>query len=295
MKLNPISLGLVLLPVLAACSNPPVQSPTPEPTYTASVPGLTLEQLGNTNVHLPFYDRDVTLVNGEYRYESGPEVLRVRLMDVHAFGDLNGDGVPDAAVLLVENGGGSGNFESLNVFYNDNGSPLQVGEVTLGDRVLVRSITIQRTEILLDMVVHGPNDPLCCPSFPTQQTYRMIGGHLWMTNLISSLTDGTQRVISITSPGIGEDVSSPFTITGSVSIAPFEATLACRVYLPDGTLVNESPLMVDAPDLGAPGTFSHIIDLSSAGIHGLVIIQFVDVSMADGSTLALGSAVVNLP
>jgi hypothetical protein len=52
--------------------------------------------------------------------------------------------------------------------------------------------------------------------------------------------------------------------------------------------------MVDAPDLGAPGTVSRQFDLGNAGITGPVIIQFVDVSMADGSTLALGSVVVNV-
>jgi hypothetical protein len=122
----------------------------------------------------------------------------------------------------------------------------------------------------------------------------MIGGYLWLTRLTSKIQDGAERVITVSNPANGEHVTSPFTVTGAVTIAPFENNLACRVYLPDGNLVDESPLMVDAPDLGAPGTFSRQFDLGSAGVTGLIIIQFVDVSMADGSTLALGSVVVNV-
>jgi hypothetical protein len=272
----------------------PVTGPATNTPTLPSVPALTLDALRNATYQLPFYGQTVTLTDGNYRYESGPDLLDVIILNVYATGDLNGDGTPDAAVILGENGGGSGTFESVVVVFNENGTPVQAGAATLGDRVLVKSVVIQSGEIVLDMVVHGPNDPLCCPSFPTVQTYRMIGGYLWMTRLTSKIQDGTERSITVDEPANGADVNNPFTVSGGVTIAPFENNLACRVSLPDGTLVNETPLMVDAPDLGAPGTFSRQFDLGNAGITGPVIIQFVDVSMADGSTLALGSVVVNV-
>jgi len=46
---------------------------------------------------------------------------------------------------------------------------------------------------------------------------------------------------------------------------------------------------------GAPGTFSQTFNLSSAGVSGPVIFQFIDLSPADASTLALGSVVLNVP
>jgi hypothetical protein len=46
--------------------------------------------------------------------------------------------------------------------------------------------------------------------------------------------------------------------------------------------------------MGTPGTFSQTFTLSSAGITGLVVIQFKDLSAADGSILALDSVVVNM-
>jgi hypothetical protein len=46
--------------------------------------------------------------------------------------------------------------------------------------------------------------------------------------------------------------------------------------------------------VGITGTFSHDFNLSSAGITDWVIIQFVDVSAADGSTIALGSVILKV-
>ena len=40
------------------------------------------------------------------------------------------------------------------------------------------------------------------------------------------------------------------------------------------------------------GTFSHDFNLSSAGLTDWIIIQFVDVSAADGSTIALASVIL---
>ena len=100
----------------------------------------------------------------------------------------------------------------------------------------------------------------------------------------------SDRSISINAPADESTVNNPFTVSGSVTISPFENTLACRIYLPDGTLVNEAPLMVDSGgEMGGPGTFAREFDLSNAGISGPVIIQFLDLSAADGSILAMAS------
>jgi len=294
-------LALSLTLALAACGLPPA-TPLPPATVvpatttplTTAVPPLTLEALRNATYTLPTFGKTVTLTDGGYRYESGPEKLDVILLNAYAIGELNGDEAPDAVVILGENSGGSGTFESVVVVYNVNGMPVQAGAAQLGDRVLVKSAVIQNGEIILDMMVHGPNDGLCCPSLPNVQTYRMIEGYLWLTRLTSNISGTAERVITVSEPVNGAEVSNPFTVTGDVTIAPFENTLAVRIFLPDGTPVNESPLMVDAPDMGAPGTFSRQFDLSNAGITGPVIIQFVDISMADGSTLALGSVVVEV-
>jgi hypothetical protein len=89
-------------------------------------------------------------------------------------------------------------------------------------------------------------------------------------------------------------VTNPFTVNGNVTISPFENTLNYAVYLLDGTKVNSSSLLVSSAGMGMPGAFTKTFNFSSAGISGFVIIQFKDISAADGSTLAQDSVVVNL-
>lgn len=71
---------------------------------------------------------------------------------VPAVGDLNNDGVDDAALLLVQNSGGSGTFyyvaaalqnKSLNQFVGTNA-------VLLGDRIAPQNISVQRGVVLVN-------------------------------------------------------------------------------------------------------------------------------------------------
>ena len=117
--------------------------PVPTPTATAVPSELTLDILKNGTYHAPSYDRTIKLVDGVYDTGSSSDPYYVHMLDVAAFGDLSGDGVGDAAILLAENGGGSGVFISLIIIFSQSGMPLQVGAVDLGDRVLVNGMTIQ--------------------------------------------------------------------------------------------------------------------------------------------------------
>jgi len=290
---------LTLLLALLACSLPsaPTAIPTLPPvpvTEPPAAPSLTLDMLRNGTYYAPFYQRTVTLTDGRYTEGSGAASYTVGMQDTYALGDLNGDGLDDAALLLYENGGGSGVFESLVIVLNAGGTPKQAGQAELGDRVQVNAVTIASAAATLDMVVQGPNDPLCCPSVPEKQTYRLVGNALWLTRLTSQTSGGAERAVNVEAPAYGAAVTSPFTVSGSVTIAPFENTLGVRIYLPDGTKVNESPLTVSASQPGGPGTFSRDFDLSNAGITGTVIIQFLDLSAADGTTLDMDSAVLDV-
>jgi hypothetical protein len=280
-------------PVISIVTPSTITPMPPVPTNTSSAPaasGLTLDMLKNGTYHAPVYDRNITLVNGTYTNGSSTDPYSVRMLDLVAFGDLNGDGISDAAIILVENGGGSGEFETVVALLDAGGAVSQAGQAQLGDRVQVKSMTISSGTLALDMLVQGPKDPMCCPSQPETQSYRMTDNAFWMTRLGSTTPDNHERSITVSSPADGAEVTNPFTVNGSVTIAPFENTLAYRIFLPDGTKVNEAPLMVDSGGIaGGPGTFSQVFNLSNAGITGPVLIQFLDLSAADGSTLAMGS------
>jgi hypothetical protein len=267
---------------------PPLPSPVP-----SSVPELSVDILRNATYTTPYFLKTVKLVNGSYTEGSGATFYSVQMLDIFAYGDLNGDGKTDAAVILAENQGGSGVFESVVAVLNQGGAPHQISSVQLGDREIIKSANISRGVIHLNMTVHGPNDPMCCPSQPEVKSFWLLGNNLWLMRVTSGPT-GTEREITASYPGVWADVHNPFAVSGDVTISPFENTLNYSVYVLDGTKVTSGSLLVSSSGMGTPGTFSKAFDLSSAGITGIVIVQFKDISASDGSTLALGSAVFNL-
>ena len=143
---------------------------------------LTSDDLKNGKYQSEFAaSGTVELHDGIYKEKIVPgssTELMVTLSDKMAFGDLNGDGKEDAAVILVTDPGGSGTFLYLAAVINQNGSPNNVASQLLGDRVKVKSLSIRSGEITVEVIKHGPGDPLCCPTLETTQDYRLQGNKL---------------------------------------------------------------------------------------------------------------------
>ena len=327
---------LIVLPLLfwtLACSLASIVPLTPTPTAyvfptstVITVPPLTVEQLKNAEYTIIGFDNASTL----FRFSDGkltrgdtssPDYADLRLLDFFPLGDLNEDGVNDAAVLIAENYGGTGVFVSVHVMLNEGGQPRQAASYMIDDRPQINTLEIRNGEIFLDAIVHDVDDPMCCPEFPVTRTFRLVGASLALVNATSQTPGGLSRVISIESPLAGQDVGgalvnatsqtpgglsrvisieSPFAgqegsgvlvIRGKVSIAPFENNLVMRVYNENGNELLVSPVMVDAPDMGAPGTFNVTLDLSAFS-PGRILIELSDLSAADGSILALDSVMV---
>jgi len=144
---------------------------------------LTLDALRNATYPSEWEDDGaITLVNGRYEgepyVEGGATRLVVTLFSPLAFGDLEGDGVDDAAVILVADPGGSGTFYSLEAVRNESGEPAHLASYALGDRAQIRSLEIEGGQIALEMVTHGPDDPMCCPTQIVRNTYALEAGQL---------------------------------------------------------------------------------------------------------------------
>ena len=150
--------------------------------YTAPAQGLSLQALGSAT-YQGVYEEPVQLTEGTYTgepfVEAGASRPTVMFVDQFvAYGDLNGDGVGDAAVILAENSGGSGVFVYLVAVINQDGTPVNVATQLLGDRVDLKSVIIKDGEIVVNMITQGPDDPFCCPTMEVTQSYRLEGDQL---------------------------------------------------------------------------------------------------------------------
>lgn len=98
----------------------------------------------------------------------------------HAIGDLDSDGVPDAAGIVVERSQGSGTFFYLFALLSRDGKPVQAGPPDwLGDRSRIDRVSIDRKGIIaVRYVTHKDGDPECCPTLRIEDRFRVENGVL---------------------------------------------------------------------------------------------------------------------
>jgi hypothetical protein len=183
--LNRLNLCLLLILLLAACaplaptgspaatgaSVPPSPSPLP-PQPSPTLAGVDPASLENGTYTLAVGENlQVTMLDGKFKLSDAAKNLNIsgQLIDPPAFGDLNGDGLQDAAVIVAANFGGSGTFHELFVVLAQKGP---VASLALGDRIQEKLLSIQNGTITLDYLRSGPKDPLCCPSEHAVTTFQ---------------------------------------------------------------------------------------------------------------------------
>lgn len=194
-QLNYVASLLVIMVLVVACSTV-VTTPLPSEvgvTPFATQTGTTSQPTGTYTIPLSeamlknaayqgIYTQTVQLTDGTY---TGPPSVEgaasrptINFTGVYAFGDLSADGAEDAAVILVENSGGTGSFIYLAAVLNQQGKPVNVSTLLLGDRIQVQSMTIDGGQIIVQLKQQGPNDPLCCPTQEVENTYGLQGNRL---------------------------------------------------------------------------------------------------------------------
>jgi hypothetical protein len=150
--------------------------------YPVNAAELTVNQLNNSKYLIPAWENPdqgewVQVKNGEFTRKNPDNPLFVSIVKI-ALGPLSNHRTKDAAVIYDYNTGGSGFFMMLCAVINDQGKPKQIATTDLGDRVKINSLSIQAGKIVIDMVVHGPKDPACCPTVKKIATYRLVGNKL---------------------------------------------------------------------------------------------------------------------
>jgi heat shock protein HslJ len=157
-----------------------MESPAAPPANNGN--RLTVNQLKNAT-YSGIYETPVTLANGSYEGEPFVEGGAARptveyIENSTVYGDLNGDGIDDAALLLVESSGGSGVFTFVGSQLNQDSQPVDSGAVMLGDRTQIISMVIENNQVVVEVVTQGPDDPMCCPTQITRKTLALQDGKL---------------------------------------------------------------------------------------------------------------------
>ena len=116
--------------------------------------------------------------NPERRAPGSAEETAVKPAGKRAFGFLNGR--PAAAVVLITDPGGSGTFYALALLFKDADTWVNVDTLFLGDRVRLQDVDIAGNEIVINMIVHGPGEPMCCPTLRVRKHFtvrenRLVG------------------------------------------------------------------------------------------------------------------------
>jgi len=96
----------------------------------------------------------ITLVNGT------AETNATTMFGEPVSGDLNGDGKADAAVMLVQNPGGSGTFYYVAAAINTAHGAQGTNAILLGDRVAPQNIQIENGQVIANYADRKPGEPM---------------------------------------------------------------------------------------------------------------------------------------
>jgi len=313
--------GSVTTAVPTTNSSLPTTTSQDVPSTVPSLPaddGLTLEQVRSAEI-TGFFEGTVltfTLVDGMYEGPAGGDdssPVTVAMADAVAFGDLNGDGVNDAAVAFTvgreagpdtdsssAGAGGQGASQYVVALVSEGREPVAKGTHLVGQGARIDALSIAGGEIVVEGAVPGPEEPAGEPTVPITATLRLplVEGSSWVllhTAQTSETPDGDVRAIEITSPEPRAWVTGACVIEGTVSVSPFENNLVYAIYDEEMTELDMGPVAVETPGFGAPGTFELPVDLIELGCIGTIFVTISDLSAADGSILAMDSVeLVNL-
>jgi len=156
------------------------------------------------------------LSEGQATAESAPgsaSKVHVQIFGEPVTGDLDGDGIPDAAVLLVETTGGSGTFYFVAAALNRGGTFVGSEAVFIGDRIAPQQLRIRHGVVILDYADRRPGEAMALPPSQEQSLYLVNrGGQLAPVRLAEGEVIAAGAVVighevrSFTPCGVGEAV-----------------------------------------------------------------------------------------
>ena len=184
----------------------------------------------------------LTLANGKSEQEAAPgsaEMVTTQIFGKPTYGDMNGDGKNDAAVFLVQDGGGSGTFYYVAVALSTSTGTVGTNAIFLGDRIAPDTMQIANGMVVVNYADRKAGDPMSVsPSLgvskylvvasdtlydaPTD-IYPLPSGFTWNDKTSATMTQNDVNVAG-TLVGI-KTTSQPITNITDLSLisSPFDA------------------------------------------------------------------------
>ena len=185
-KLVPVLIVAALATASLSCS----QGQTPAEDESAATMAATaqpagapsLDEIANAAIS-GIYDEPVQLQGGKYEGEpfepQGASFPRVGLIEESLLtGDLDGDGVEEAVVMLWESSGGSGTYSYLAALDREGSEVVNIATAEIGDRVQLRDSRVSGNRVELDVLRAGPQDAGCCPGEIATLAWELEGNSL---------------------------------------------------------------------------------------------------------------------
>ena len=177
---------LAVMAGLAGCKQP--ATPTEAPAADSAAPAPAVDPAPATtpapSIAAALADADYAIevtANGKAPLKQGayeeaiPDSSAktvVKLGTQTAFGDLDGNGSEDAVAILQTSSGGSGDSTYVAAVLNDAGVAKPVASIFLGDRIVVKSLSIAGGKITASWLDRKPGDPMSsAPSVETSKQF----------------------------------------------------------------------------------------------------------------------------
>jgi hypothetical protein len=137
----------------------------------------------------------VRFIDGRSEVEAAPgSATKVKTFVFRnpVYGDLDGDGDMDAALILVHQPGGSGTFYYVAAALNERGGWRGMEAVFIGDRVDPRTLDVNNGVVVVSYADRRPDEPMAAPPSVDKSRYLIVRDGLF--GEIKSLAAGEEVI-----------------------------------------------------------------------------------------------------
>lgn len=88
-----------------------------------------------------------------------------------------------SAAVLVTTTGGKGFYYDLAFMVKEKGKQKNIATAALGEKINIKSLVIEKGQIIVHMLKHKKKDPICCPTLDVTQRYELKGNKLTLVSV----------------------------------------------------------------------------------------------------------------